>query len=172
MKIKILTLVIVLLSAVSSNAQTDGFAPGWFLVKSGAQVKVIQGCSDDATNQIDWTQISYSANEVLLAFNFSKEKYYCYDPSGRIVLVKGLASLQRITLPGRPVHIIESVKIGLDHDLNVGNNVWLTAYNSANKTATILSVDGQKFDIPQSNIQDLKDFYDIMDHFTDWHIAE
>ncbi len=172
MKKIILTSSIVLFTLLSSFQQTDALSPGWYMVKSGAQVKVIQGNSDDAYGKVDWSQITYSANEVLIVFNFARDKYYCYDPNGRIVLVKGKASLQKIDAPGRPGHINEEVKLGLDHSLRRGNNVWLTGFNPTTKTAIILLADGQKAEIPQSSIQDLKEYFDMMDKYTDWHTVE
>jgi hypothetical protein len=163
MKKIILSLSIVLFVALSSFGQTEAFSTGWYMVKSGAQLKVVQGNSDDAYNKTDWTTISYSANEVLIAFNFQKDKYYCYDPEGRVVIVKGKASLQKIDVVGRPGHIIEEVKLGL---------VWLTGFNAATKTATILLADGQKMEIPQSSIQDLKEYFDLMDKVTEWKTVE
>jgi hypothetical protein len=172
MKKIVLTFSIVLLAVLSSFAQSEAFTTGWYVVKSGAQVKVIQGNTDDAHDNVDWAQITYSANEVLIAFNFAKDKYYCYDPNGRIVIVKGKVSLQKIETPGRPGHIIEAVKLGLDHSLPAGSNVWLTGFNAATKTATILLADGQKAEIPQSSIEDLKEYFDLMDKYTEWHTVE
>ena len=172
MKKIIFTLSLIAVFAITAFAQTEVFQPGWHMVKIGAQVKVVQGNSDDATLETDWTLISYSANEVLLAFNFSKDKYYCYDPEGRIVMVKGKASLDKIDVPGRPGHIIEDVKLNLDQSLVVGNNVWLTGFNATTKTANILLTNGQKAEIPQSSIQDLKEYHDLMDKWTDWHTVE
>jgi len=172
MKKIIFTFCLIISTVISAFSQTDVFSPGWFILKSGAMVKVIQGNSDDAHNQTDWSQISYSANEVLLAFNFSKDKFYCYDPEGRVVIVKGKTNLKKIEIAGRPAHITEEVKLGLDHTLTIGNNVWLTAFNAATKTATILLADGQKAEVPQSSIQDLKEYFDIMDKYTDWHTVE
>jgi len=155
-----------------SIAQSDVFTTGWYMIKSGAQVKVVQGNSDDSSLNNDWTTLSYSANEVLIAFNFSKDKYYCYDPEGRVVLVKGKNNLQKIETNGRPAHVKDEIKLGLDATLNSGNNVWLIGYNAANKTATILLIDGQKAEVPQGNIDDLKDYYDAMDKYTEWKSVE
>lgn len=171
MKNIILTASIFFIASLYSMAQ-DVFTTGWYMVKSGAQVKVVQGNSDDANDEFDWTTINYSANEVLIAFNFQKDKYYCYDPEGRVVLVKGKASLQKIEVTGRPVHVLEDVKIGLDAGLQRGNNVWLTGFNAANKTAMILLSDGQNAEIPQSSIQDLKDYFDILDKYTEWKTVD
>lgn len=170
---KTITLIIVaIFLAMQTKSQTTEITHGWYQVLSGAQVKVIQGNSDDVSLKTDWSAISFSANEVLLVFNFSKDKYYCYDPEGRIVIVKGKAGLKPITATGRPGHILQEVKIGLDLVLNVGNNVWLVGFNAANKTAKILMADGSVQEIPQDFIQDLKDYMDLMDKFTDWHTAE
>lgn len=167
-----ITFSIVLFSAISSFAQTEAFTPGWYMVKSGAQVQVIQGNSDDELYEVDWTQISYSANEVLLVFDFTKDKYYCFDPQGRVVMVKGKTSLEKIETIGRAVPIIKGVKISNDLRLGIGNNVWLVELNAATKTATILLADGQKVEIPQSCIQDLKEYYDIIDQYTEWYTVE
>jgi hypothetical protein len=178
MKNVLITLSLIAVVAFSSFAQTDSaahtevFQPGWYLVKSGAQVKVVQGNSDDVISKRDWKQISYSANEVLLVFNFAKDKYYCFDPEGRVVMIKGKASLEKIYTPGRPAHIIEDVKLNLDQTLVVGNIVWLTGFNASAKTANILLTNGQKAEIPQSSIQDLKKYLDSMDKWIEWHIVE
>lgn len=172
MKKIFITLFIVYITTLSVKSQTEVFSPGWHIVKSGAQLKVVQGNSSDAFNNADWHLVNYSHNEVLLAFNFSKDKYYCYDPDGRIVIVKGKASLQKIDVVGRPAYIIEDVKLGLDATLHSGNNVWLTGFNATTKTATILLVDGQKAEIPQSSIIDLKDHFDMMDKAIDWKTVE
>ncbi|MBU3661285.1 MAG: hypothetical protein FGM14_15550 [Flavobacteriales bacterium] len=156
-------------------SQTDPFQLGWYMVKEGAQLKVVQGNSDDVYEERDWSQVSYDENEVLLVFNFTKDKYYCFDPDGRVVLVKGKESLKKIDIIGRPGKIQDesgSVKIGLDLTLNNGNNVWITGFNSSTKTAIIMLVDGQKVEIPQANIQDLKEYIDLMDKLTEWKTVD
>lgn len=172
MKKLILSLSLVLFIALNSFSQTEGFSTGWYIVKSGATTGVIKGNSADVSNKVDWKKIGYSVNEVLLAFDFSKDIYYCYDPDGRVVLVKGKASLQKITVPGRPGNITEDVKLGLDLTLHNGNNVWLTDFNAAAKTATILLVDGNKVDIPQTSIRDNKDYFDSLTQDANWRITK
>jgi hypothetical protein len=174
MKKGLLLLSIAFHSFVFSQSE-QLFQPGWYMVKVGAQLKVVQGNSDDVLIERDWTEISYDENEVLLVFNFSKDKYYCYDPEGRVVLVRGMESLNKINVTGRPGRIYDesgSVKVGLDLSLNNGNNVWITGYNSASKTTIILLVNGQKIEIPQENIQDLKEYVDLMDEYTEWKIVD
>lgn len=172
MKKIILTLSIVLFVALPSFGQTEVFSTGWYFIKSGAQVKVVQGNTDDIATERDWVEMSFAANEVLIAFNFQKDKYYCYDPEGRVVIVKGKASLQKIEVPGRPGHITQEIKLDLDNILNYGTNVWLIGINSSTTTATILLADGKKVEIPQGSIQDLKEYFDIMDKYTDWKTVE
>lgn len=169
---KLILLFAISFTVISTTIAQTEFTIGWYQVLSGAQVKVVQGNSDDANDKTDWTSISYSSNEVLLAFNFSKDKYYCYDPDGRVVLVKGKGSLKKIEVAGRPARIISSVKVGLDLSLDAENNVWLVGFNAANKTAKILLTDGTTQEIPQESIQDLKEYMDLMDKWTDWHTAE
>ena len=172
MKKVIAIILFSLLNVGSIKSQTAETPVGWYQVLTGAQVKVIQGNSDDVINKTVWSDISYSANEVLLVFNFSKDKYYCYDPDGRVVIVKGKASLKKIEMAGRVGNILEAAKIGLDISLEAGSNVWLVGYNSANSTAKILMVDGSTQEIPQGKIQDLKEYMDSMDKSTNWHTVE
>lgn len=172
MKNFVITLSIVLFSALSIKSQTETFSPGWYIVKTGAQVKVIQGNSMDVIRETDWHQISYGHNEVLLVFNFSKDKYYCYDAEGRIVLVKGKTDLQKIEVVGRPGFITEDVQLNLDASLHPGNHVWITGFNASIKTASILLADGQKAEIPQNSIEDLKVHFDLMDKYTEWKTVE
>jgi len=109
----------------------------------------------------------------LLVFNFSKDIYYCYDPDGRLVLVKGKASLKKIDVPGRPAKIKEAVKVGLDVVLKADNNVWLVGYNSTDNTAQVLLQDGTKVSIPTSKIDDLKEVFDYISKLlTEWHSVE
>jgi hypothetical protein len=171
------TLLFIFSIAIFSNlyAQTEPFQPGWYMVKSGAQIKVVQGNSEDELFDRDWQKIYYNENEVLLVFNFTKDKYYTYDPDGRVVLVKGKESLKKIDVAGRPIKISDnsgSVKIGLDLSLKNGNNVWMTGFISATKTVVVLLVDGQKVEIPQDSIQDLKEYIDEMDKLTEWKTVE
>lgn len=172
MKKTLFALFVASLLALETNAQTEAFIPGWYILQSGAQVKVVQGNSNDALSKTDWHLLNYGHNEVLMAFNFSKDKYYCYDPEGRIILVKGKASLEKISTAGRPAHLNEDVKIGLDFTLHTGHSVWLTGFNATAKTATILLTGGQKVEIPQSSLEDLKDHFDKMDKTIEWLTVE
>lgn len=172
MKTKLTFLALCFIMITNAYSQTEQFVVGWYQVLSGAQVKVVQGNSDDANEKTDWTATSYAANEVLLAFNFSKDKYYCYDPDGRVVLVKGKGSLKKIDMLGRPARITQEVKIGLDLSIGEGNNVWLVGFNPTNKTAKILLANGTVQEVPQDSVQDLKDYMDLMDKFTEWHTVE
>ena len=155
-----------------SFTQTDVFTAGWYQVLSNAQVKVITGNSSDAVNEVIFSDITYNANEVLLVFNFSKDVYYCYDPEGRLVLVKGKGSLKKIESIGRPGYVLEEVKIGLDITLVEGNNVWIVGYNASDKTTQVLLNDGSKVSIPQSSIEDLKDWFDQAGTEFEWKIVE
>jgi hypothetical protein len=155
-----------------SFTQTDIFTAGWYQVLSNAQVKVINGNSSDVVNDIMFSDITYNANEVLLVFNFSKDVYYCHDPEGRLVLVKGKLALKKIDIIGRPGYITEEVKIGLDISLVQGNNVWIIGYNASDKTTQILLNDGSKVSIPQNSIQDLKDYFDVLGQDVEWKIVE
>ena len=78
----IIFLLFSLLNFASIKSQASETPVGQYQVLTYAQVKVVQSNSDDVTNKTEWSNISYYPNEVLLAFNFSKDKYYCYDIEG------------------------------------------------------------------------------------------
>ena len=172
MKKSLYLLVLFVIISKFSFTQADVFSAGWYQVLTNAQVKVIKGNYYDAVNEVLFTDLTYNANEVLLVFNFSKDIYYCYDPEGRLVLVKGKLSLKKIDTIGRPGYILEEVKIGLDISLVQGNNVWIVGNNASDKTTQILLNDGSKVSIPQNSIRDLKEWLDVRGRDGEWKIVE
>ncbi len=172
MKKSVYLLVLFVIICKFSFTQAEVFSAGWYQVLTNAQVKVIKGNYYDAVNEVIFTDLTYNANEVLLVFNFSKDIYYCYDPEGRLVLVKGKLSLKKIDTIGRPGYILEEVKIGLDISLVQGNNVWIVGNNASDKTTQILLNDGSKVSIPQNSIRDLKEWLDVRGRDGEWKIVE
>ncbi|MCS7078379.1 MAG: hypothetical protein NZ455_16830 [Bacteroidia bacterium] len=140
------------------------------MLKSGAQIKFIKDTS--LYHGSVHSKYSYHANQVLLAFNFVKDKYYCYDPEGRLVVVKGKDNLEKINTAGRIGHITQRVKLDLDHSLEPGNDVWIVGFSPVNKSAIIQLLNGKKFEIPQEAVLDIKEYYDIIEKMTEWYTIE
>ena len=84
-----------------TNAQ-DAFQPGWYIIQSGASYCVLQAGGADFSYDEDFNVISpdvttlpMAASEAVLVFTFSKDKYYCFDPNGRMVVFQGASSLTK-----------------------------------------------------------------------------
>jgi hypothetical protein len=88
MKKTILSFSIFILTILSSHAQE--FVPGYYIINSTAQyaVAIPSGFDFHADENGCYSQdenLRMKAGEVVIAFQLSKEKFYCFDPNGRMV---------------------------------------------------------------------------------------
>lgn len=107
---QIITSILFLFLFQITNAQ-ESFQPGWYIIQSGASYSVLQASGadfyyDDDFNIIspDITTLPMAENEAVLVFSFSKDKYYSFDPNGRIVVFQGASSL--IKAPVSPTGVV------------------------------------------------------------------
>jgi hypothetical protein len=174
MKTKFLLIPVIIFFMFSAQifSQAITFKTSWYHVLSGAKIKVVKPNSADISSKKNLSVINYGDNEVLLAFYFEDDKYYCFDPDARIVIVKGAASLKKIETAGRAVKISTSVIVNSSVTLGVGNNVWLVGYNSDETKAKILLNDGITYEIPATSITEFIDTYNETDKITDYNTVD
>jgi len=143
------------------NAQTGTFSPGWYIIQSSATYSVVMPgyndlTTDDNGNVVipDVSELPMAAGEVILAFDFNKDKYFCFDPMGRMVVFNGSASLTKAPdAPGCGVGLMnETIELIGGEELGEGSYYWIIGQDIAKSTVTIMVQGGQKFDIPQSKI--------------------
>ena len=140
---KLVVLIVLLIIGSKIFAQKD-FDAAWYQITPGTQVAIIQGTSNDGLDSNSWDTKTYKEGEILLAFAFANEVYYCFDPEGRMVKVKGKAGLRKIQITGQPGYIERDFRVNDKITLYGQQTVWISAINTEAKRANILLKDGTK----------------------------
>jgi len=161
MKKMFLLSVVLIVLQLNVKAQTGTFTPGWYIIQASATYSVIlPGYNDLITDDNgnitspDFSSLQMAAGEIVLAFDFNKDKYFCFDPLGRMVAFSGAGSLVKAPdAPGCGVGLMnETIELIGGEELGEGSFYWLIGQDIAKSTVTIMVQGGQKFDIPQSKI--------------------
>ncbi|MCS7075877.1 MAG: hypothetical protein NZ455_04175 [Bacteroidia bacterium] len=124
----------------------------------------------DNTTLQSWFLRRNHSNEVVVAYMYDKSKdiYYCFDTYSRMLYVKGRESLERITVPGKPARLKTELKLNLQTTLEKGSTVWLTGFNPATKSATILIENNQKVDVPMNDLHLLPEYESVPESDYSW----
>ena len=101
-----------------------------------------------------YANLAMYAGEVVIAFELSKGKYYCFDPNGRMVVFQGQKCLTKAPMvAGAGVgKMIETIELIDGTSLSKGSFFWIIGQNIANSTVKIQVADGKTFDVPQDKI--------------------
>ena len=159
MKLLISTIILVILFFEKITAQT--FTPGYFIINSSAEYSIAMSSgadnyTDEGGNLIQYNteDLKMNSGEIVIAFEFSKGKYYCFDPNGRMVVIQGVNCLTPAPLtPGAGVGLmIETISLIDGTELSEGSYIWIMGQNVANSTIKVQIADGVTLDIPQDKI--------------------
>ncbi len=95
------------------------------------------------------------AGEVVIAFEYSNGRYYCFDPNGRMVVFQGKNCISPAPpSPNAGVGLMQETIPLLDgNELPKGAFYWITSQNTATSTVKITVANGKTFEIPQSKIR-------------------
>ncbi len=159
MRNTIIVLSFILLNGYFVNSQD--FVPGYYIINSNAEYAVaIQSGLDHYTDengcnhQFDIQDLKMNEGEVVLAYEFSKNKYYCFDPNGRMVVFQGPNCLTKAPISeGSGVGKMEETIALIDgSNLEEGSYYWIIGQNTANSTVKIQVDNGKTYDIPTNKI--------------------
>jgi hypothetical protein len=158
---KIITSLALTLFIVSTFAQTTAFSPGWYIIEPGNKFTVLfpgghDYDSDGDGNIIapDKNNLAMKAGEVVLAFENSKGKVYCFDPLGRMIAFDNFSLLTKApTLPGCGVGLMsETIQLIGGEELMAGSFYWIVGQDLSKSTIKIQTDGGNIYDIPQDKI--------------------
>jgi hypothetical protein len=156
---KKITLLLMLFSLTTISAYAQDFVPGYYIINSTAQYSValpsgLDYFADENGCMHPYEEMKMKAGEVLIAFELSKGKYYCFDPNGRMVVFQGQNCLTKAPmLEGAGVgHMDETIALIDGSSLDEGAYYWIIGQNIANSTIKIQVADGKTYDIPQGKI--------------------
>lgn len=157
MKKTTLVFSIFFLTIVSSFAQD--FVPGYYIINSTAQYAValpsgVDYWEDEQGCMHQFEGLSMKAGEVVIAFELSKGKYYCFDPNGRMVVFQGQNCLTKAPMvEGAGVgHMDETISLIDGSSIDEGAYYWIIGQNISNSTVKIQVADGKTYDVPQGKI--------------------
>ena len=159
MKKTILAFSIFILTIVSSFAQD--FVPGYYIINSTAQYAIAlpsgadfyhdeEGCA----HHLEYDELKMNAGEVVIAFELSKGKYYCFDPNGRMVVIQGQNCLTKAPMvEGAGVGYMDATIPLIDgSSIDAGSYYWIIGQNISNSTYKIQVADGKTYDVPLGKI--------------------
>ncbi|UPT65603.1 MAG: hypothetical protein M0D57_13795 [Sphingobacteriales bacterium JAD_PAG50586_3] len=160
-------------------SQTPAFEAGYYIINSNAQYSVIMPSGADYHDTGDgcfkqYTGLKMAAGEVVIAFEFSKGKFYCFDPNGRMVVFQGQNCLTKAPIvTGCGVgRMDEEIELITGDKLNRGAYYWIVGQNIGNSTIKIQVADGAIYDIPKSNMSLFTVYIKDMAKDQDYKIAE
>lgn len=164
MKKYLLIIIVSLLGKTTYANDTTiiiGFVPGYYIINSNAQYVVAMYSSMDYFYNEEsecltaFDTVIMKAGEVVIAFELSNGKYYCFDPNGRMLVFQGDKCLSRapITKGSGVGKLLESIELIDGGTLMQGAYYWIVGQDVSKSTITIQTEDGNKLEIPQSKIQ-------------------
>lgn len=145
---------LAIISLTKIHSQT--FTPGYYIINYSAEYSVALPSGLDCENGFEVDDLRMNWGEVIIAFEFSKGKYYCFDPNGRLLVIQGVNSLTKAPMTsGASVgKLTETVSFIDGTVLSGGSYFWVIGQNLSNSTYKIMLAEGLNVDIP-SNSMDL-----------------
>lgn len=135
------------------------FTPGYYIINSSASYAVINPSSSDFYENENgcleiYELLQMKSGEVVMAYEFHKGRYYCYDPNGRIVMFQGFNCLTKAPIvQGAGIgHMLSTIQLIDGGSLSEGAYYWIIGQNISNSTIKIQVADGQTYDVPQEKI--------------------
>jgi hypothetical protein len=180
MKKQLFLLIFLLIGSWVGKAQT--FSAGWYIVKENAQYAVIQHSVFDveitpleekrveepvteeypeykfAPSEVNCTphlkDVTIHAGEVVFIMEQSKDFYFGYDASGRMLVFKGANSLEKAPqVPNAGVGVlIQDVELINGETVRGNCCYWIVGQDVGKSTITIQLEGGKKYEVPQSNM--------------------
>jgi hypothetical protein len=155
-------LLLILLIFVSRIFAQKDLVPSWYQITRGAQVAIIQGTSNDGLDSNSWDVKSYREGEILLAYAYLNDVYYCFDPEGRMVKVKGKTGLKKIMIPGKPGYFEKEYTVNDKITLYGKQAIWITSMDLKTKRAIILLKDGTKTGVEITGLKLYTKWFDFL----------
>lgn len=151
---KTFLLTTALLLIIFSFGQTT-FTAGWYIVEKGATYTdydpIDLASGKDATS-VEGDFFTLKAGETVFVTELSGDVYYCFDPSGTPILIKGKTALSKAPT-GFGVGIIAAeIQLLSGESLTAGMYVWIIGQDIAKQTIKIQLGNGEVLEIPETKI--------------------
>ena len=151
---KIALVLAIVLSNITAFSQTNTFVPGWYIVEKGATYSDYDPIelASGVEMSIDSIVFTLNAGEVVFVTENTGDTYFCFDPSGTPILIKGKTALTKAP-NGFGVGIIASeIQLLSGDNISAGMYVWIIGQDVAKQTIKIQLNSNRVLEIPESKI--------------------
>jgi hypothetical protein len=148
----LIIIAIALFTSVNISAQTN--TAGWYIVEQGAQYAEYDPFEPEKdANGDSGTQLTLYTGEVVFVTEYTNNLYYCFDPSGNTIVVKGAESLKKAPEGAGVGIILNDIQLISGNTISAGMFVWITGQDIGKQTIRIQLDDNKAYDVPQSQIE-------------------
>jgi hypothetical protein len=133
------------------------FVPGYYILKENAFYTIIQPGGNDFAFYEEtecWYQkenLTMRANEVVIAYAKHKDRIFCFDPNGRMLVFSDASSLFKAP-SGNVISIVETIEFMTGSSILEGSYMWAIGQNIAQETIKIQLGTGNTIEIPQKKV--------------------
>lgn len=153
MKMKQIPIVFLMLfTAVNAFAQSN--ITGWYIIEQGAQYAEYDPFEPEKDVNIDsGIQLSLYTGEVVFVTDFSNDVYYCFDPSGNTIVIRGKTSLTKAPEGAGVGIMLKDIQLISGNTITAGMFVWIVGQDIGKQTISIRLEDEKTYEIPQTQIE-------------------
>lgn len=153
MKLKQIPIVILMLvTAVNGIAQSN--TTGWYIIEPGAQYAEYDPFEPEKNINIDSeATLNLYTGEVVFVTDFTNDVYYCFDPSGNTIIIRGKASLTRAPEGAGVGIMLKDIQLISGNTITAGMFVWIVGQDIGRQTISIRLADEKTYEIPQTQIE-------------------
>jgi hypothetical protein len=152
---KTFLLTTALLLTIYSFGQTTTFTAGWYIVEKSATYTdydpIDLALGKDATS-VESDIFLLKAGETVFATELSGDVYYCFDPSGTPILIKGKTALTKAPTGFGVGLIAAEIQLLSGESLTAGMYVWIIGQDIVKQTIKIQIGNGEVLEIPETKI--------------------
>lgn len=157
------TLIISLVMLFISPVIAQDFTPGYYIIEQEAKYAVLAPSGGDYNLDMSTGCYTYpslenlymAAGEVVVAFEYSGGKVYCFDSNGRKLVFESLSTLTKAPqMPGAGIGVmIETIPLIDGSSLSEGAYYWVVGQDLSKSTIKIQINNRITHEIPELKIQ-------------------
>lgn len=153
MKLKqIPILLLMLFTVVNAIAQSN--TTGWYIIEQDAQYAEYDPFEPEKNINVDSeTNLSLYTGEVVFVTEFANDVYYCFDPSGNTIVIRGKASLTKAPEGAGVGIMLKDIQLISGNTITAGMFVWIVGQDIGKQTISIRLADEKIYEIPQAQIE-------------------
>jgi hypothetical protein len=145
-------LIVAVLLTCGAFAQT--FTAGWYIVEKGAQFSAydIWDLAQGKTPAEEEMNFGLKTGETVFVTELKGDVYYCFDPSGKPLLIKGKNVLSKTPVGFGIGVVTEEILLLSGESLVGGMFVWIVGQDVGKQTIKVQLENNTTLDVPETKI--------------------